>query len=129
MVFLLSFLLSISINSLAIFFTEKALENIGLFTVEGGVGAYMLAGLIVGILNFFVKPILKIVSLPLIFVTGGLMLIFLNTIILFATKEILEIIDIWGARLVVGDLKSWLFSSAIFGIINHVLHIFNKSRL
>ena len=129
MVFLLSFFLSIAINSSAIFFTEKALENIGTFTVEGGVLAYMLTGFIVGILNFFVKPILKIVSLPVIFVTGGLMLIVINAIILFLTKEILEILNLFDAHLVVGDIKSWLFSSAIFGIINHVLHIFNKRSL
>ena len=44
----------------------------------------LVAALVLGILNAFVKPILMLISLPLIFVTFGLFLVLINALLLKA---------------------------------------------
>ena len=127
--FLFHALLSVLANSFAIFFTESVIKDAAVFSVQGNFAAYLLIGFIIGLINLFIKPILQIISLPLIFVTGGLLLIVINALVLFFTDQILEVINLFGADLQVSGWKSWLAASVIFGIMNYVLHIFTKRRL
>ncbi len=60
----------------------------------------MIAALVLGILNAFVKPILLLVSLPLIFVTFGLFLVLINALLLKATAWLvpgLHVASFWSA--------------------------------
>ncbi|OGF67056.1 MAG: hypothetical protein A2Y62_10875 [Candidatus Fischerbacteria bacterium RBG_13_37_8] len=70
----------IIINAAALFTTAYFIPGIHF---EGGIEALLLAGIILGFLNTFVKPILTILSCPLILLTLGLFYIIINTIILY----------------------------------------------
>ena len=69
-------------NALAIFLAVKLVDGITL-TDENDLTVLLLAGFILGLINFFVKPILKIVSAPLILFTLGLFTIVINIVSLF----------------------------------------------
>lgn len=45
---------------------------------EGEIQFLLLAGLILGFLNFFLKPILKLITLPILFLTFGLFSLVIN---------------------------------------------------
>jgi len=60
----------------------------------------LVAALVLGILNAFVKPILLLISLPLIVFTFGLFLVLINALLLQATAWLapgLHIASFWSA--------------------------------
>jgi len=60
----------------------------------------LIAALVLGILNVFVKPIILLISLPLIFVTFGFFLVLINALLLKATAWLvpgLHIASFWSA--------------------------------
>lgn len=66
---------------------------------EGGWGWLILAGAVLGLVNFFVKPVVKIISLPLIWVTLGLFTVVINVLMLNLAARIVGalVIDTWIA--------------------------------
>lgn len=77
----------------------------------------LLAGLLLGILNVIVKPLLKLLSLPLILVTGGLFLIVINMIILMLVTWLVP-------ELVIPDLGTYLIAAIVLGILNTIENLF-----
>ncbi|MCG2661400.1 MAG: phage holin family protein [Kiritimatiellae bacterium] len=60
----------------------------------------LVAALVLGILNAFVKPIILLISLPLILVTFGLFLVLINALLLKATAWLvpgLHVASFWSA--------------------------------
>jgi len=59
----------------------------------------ILAGAVLGFINFFIKPIVKIVSLPLIWLTLGLFTIVINVLMLNLAAKIVSalVIETWTA--------------------------------
>lgn len=117
------FLATILINALALFLVSQILDD---FRLEGGWLTPILVGALVTLLNFLVKPILKLLSFPLIFLTGGLFLIILNAVILYLADVLLEIMDFEGVDLAVEGLLTYLLAAVIFGIANWLIHWFLK---
>lgn len=77
----------------------------------------LLAGLILGLLNTFVKPLLKLLSLPLILLTGGLFLIIINVIILMIVTWIVP-------ELIIPDFITYLIAAILLGILNTIENLF-----
>lgn len=113
MKWLIKFILQIIANAVAIFIAVNYLiPNYMIF--NGDLLDYLIIGLILTLANTFARPILKILSAPLIFITMGLFLIVINAIILFAIDwfaEALEITSWWG----------YLWGSIIIAIINAII--------
>lgn len=113
MKWLIKFILQIIANAVAIFIAVNYLiPNYMIF--NGDLLDYLTIGLILALANTFARPILKILSAPLIFITMGLFLIVINAIILFAIDwfaEALEITSWWG----------YLWGSIIIAIINAII--------
>ena len=60
----------------------------------------LVAALVLGILNAFVKPILMLISLPLILFTFGFFLVLINALLLKATAWLvpgLHVVSFWSA--------------------------------
>ena len=59
----------------------------------------ILAGAVMGFINFFVKPVVKVVSLPLIWLTLGLFTIVINVLMLDLVAHIVPalVLDTWTA--------------------------------
>ena len=82
------------------------------------VPAVLMFGLLVGVLNAFVKPVLKVVAAPLSCLTFGLIAGALNFLIFGAAAAIAPGIDanIWGVM--VGTVLTTAISGVIYAILD-----------
>lgn len=117
--------LGVALNGLALYGITYALSEVN---YRGGLTFFIIGGLIIGLLNTLVKPILKVVSLPLVFITAGVFLIVINTLILWLTKQIIDILSIADVVLEIQGLTNYLIAGFLFGIINWVEHLFVHNR-
>ena len=84
-----------------------------------GFGYALLAALVLGIVNFLVRPILIIVTLPITILTLGLFLIVINALMLMLTGAIVPGFQVagFGAALLGGVLLG-LFNLAASAMLN-----------
>ncbi len=57
-------------------------------TVSGGVAGYLWVSFLFGVINAFIGTFIRILTLPLIFLTAGLLLILINAVVLDITERI-----------------------------------------
>ena len=75
----------------------------------------IVAGLIFGLVNFFLKPIIKLLALPVIIITLGIALFFINLFMLYITSWIVSGFDI-------DRFRSAIWATIIISAVNWVLH-------
>ncbi|OGI26958.1 MAG: hypothetical protein A2359_04340 [Candidatus Moranbacteria bacterium RIFOXYB1_FULL_43_19] len=77
----------------------------------------ILSGAVLGLVNFFVKPIVKIISLPLIWLSLGLFTIVINVLMLNLAAKIVGalIIETWTAA---------FWAVVVISIINYIISSF-----
>ena len=97
----MGFLLRVLINTVAIYFAATIVPGLSIDGVVPALGA----GLVLGLINAVVRPILIVLTLPVTLLTLGLFLFVLNGLCLWLT-----------ARLVRGFVVSG-FWSAVFGAL------------
>jgi putative membrane protein len=110
---------AIAFNMGALLVTVELLESIN---YTGGWAFFLITGTLIGALNTFLKPILKFVSMPLIFFSAGFFLIIINAGILWMTDELLEILDFSGIDLQIESTVSFIPAAVIFGLTNWFEH-------
>lgn len=90
-------IIQILTNSVAIYIAAKIVDG---FTLQKDSFATLVTiGFIFGLINFFIKPILKLVSAPLILFTFGLFTIVVNIAMLLLLDHFVPelVIDSWSA--------------------------------
>lgn len=117
------FIYTVLTNALALFIVSILLEG---FSFEGGYVAPIVVALVLTVLNYIVKPILKFLSFPVVFLTGGLFLIIINAIILYLANYIVWVMDVEGVAMNVDNLLTYLLAAIIFGLANWLIHWFLK---
>ena len=82
-------------------------------------GYVLLAALVLGVVNFLIRPILIIVTLPITIVTLGLFLFVINALMLMLTGAIVPgfKVDSFGAALI-GGLLLALFNLIASALLN-----------
>ena len=109
--FIFKFIFQILANAIGIFVVVYFFSQV-IFT--GNWVDYLMVGAILAVANLIVRPVLKIITAPLIFITLGLFIIIINAIILFGVDwfvEELTITNLWG----------YLWGSIIISIINAII--------
>jgi putative membrane protein len=107
-------LLSILLNALAIYVAAYLLDGIML----SGLAATLVAGLVFGIVNTFIKPVLILLTLPLTIITLGLFIFVVNAICLALTAALVpgfEISGFWsavGGALIV-SIVGWVLNAVV----------------
>jgi len=96
------FIIQIVINALAILIAAYLVPGI---VFEGSVWKLLLAGLILGIANAWIKPLLNLIALPLVVVTFGLFTVVINIAILSFVAFLIPELSIQG----------WI--SALWGVL------------
>ena len=74
----------------------------------------IVTGLVFGLVNFLVKPIAKLLALPLIVITLGLILFFINLLMLYITSWIVSGFEI-------DSFMSGVWATLIITVVNWVL--------
>lgn len=74
----------------------------------------VIAGLVLAVINVFIKPILVIFSLPAILVTLGLFMIIINGLTVFIASKLyhpLHVTNFWAA----------VFAGMVIGLVNYLV--------
>lgn len=79
-----TFLVSVVLNSVGIWLAFSLLSN----TDEVGYTTFLLAGVIFGVVNATIKPVLSFLSLPLVFLTLGLFTLIINGLMFYLTVSL-----------------------------------------
>lgn len=108
-----NFLLRLIINAVALAATATILP--GIHISDSGAATLLLVALIFGVLNAVVKPVLLIMSCPLIILTLGLFYLVVNGLMLLITDAIA------GNRFEVDSLGWAVLGGLLIGFINSVL--------
>lgn len=80
-------------NSLAVLVAARLIEGI---TFAGSWVELLIAGAIIGLFNGIIRPIIKLISLPIIFLTLGLFSIIINVVILLLADKFINSLTITG---------------------------------
>src|SRR5258707_11588330 len=103
------FLLRVIINAIAIAITANLLP--GIHIVNQDLGTLLLIGLIFGIVNALVKPLLSLLTCPFIILTLGLFILVINGAMLLLTA------NLSGGRLIVDGFWWAVGGGIIMGIV------------
>jgi putative membrane protein len=108
-----SLLLRLAVNVAALWVAAAALDGV----TYDGFGTLLLAALVLGLVNFFVKPLVTLLSLPLIILTLGIAYFFVNLGMLLLTSALVSDFDIDGFWTAVGaTIIVWLVN-AVLGMV------------
>lgn len=105
--------ISIIINSIALYLASEFIDGIHI----EGLRNVIVAGIILGLVNALVKPILKILFIPFTFLTLGLFLIVINGIVLSIVAWATTLtVDSFGIAIIGGIVISFvnMFLNSIF---------------
>ena len=86
-------LIKILVCALALWAADYLLAGFG---VAGGITGYLIAGMVLGLLNLLVRPILKLITAPLIMLTLGLFTVVINAVLLWLAAYLTGLIVIVG---------------------------------
>lgn len=88
------------------------------FGAEGAWWKFLLVALIFGLVNTFLKPILRILTLPITLMTLGLFLLVINALLLMLTGAISAELNL---GFTVGDFLAALLGSLVISIVGFLL--------
>jgi putative membrane protein len=115
MSFLIRIIVHIVANSIAILAADRLIPG---FVFFGDWQDLLLAGAILGIINAILKPVLKLLALPVIFLTLGLFSIIINIALLYLAESLipqLQIDGFWSAAggvIIISIVNSLIMSIA-----------------
>lgn len=115
----------IFLNGAALYFLTRLVEEV---TYTGGLKFFIIGGIVVGLLNAVVKPIFKILTFPLIILTGGLFLVVINAAILWFLSHFLNVIEFRDVTLTFPNIGSYVIGGLVFGLINWAEHLIIKNK-
>ncbi len=91
---IVNIVLRVIINAVAIVVTASLLP--GIVIANNEVGTLLTIGLVIGIVNAFVKPVVKLLTLPLTILTLGLFLLVVNALMLLLADALLPQLTVDG---------------------------------
>jgi putative membrane protein len=107
-------IVQVVLNAVALFLASRIVPGID---YAGGVLYLLLAGLVFGLINLVVKPIVTLLSLPLIVLTLGLFYLVVNALMLW-------MLDLFMARFEVDGFVPALLGGLVIALFNWVVRAF-----
>jgi putative membrane protein len=108
-----NFLLRVIVNAIALAATAYLLP--GIEVKDNSIGTLLIVGFIFGVINAIVKPIIIILSCPLVLLSLGLFLLVINGLMLLITEELA------GGRLTIDGFWWAVLGGIVMGLIGMVL--------
>ena len=124
----MGFVVRVLINGVAIWLATLILPGlvvVGGETTTQTVGIILAVALVFGIVNAIVKPIVKLISLPLYILTLGLFTLVVNALMLMLTAWITEQSS-WGLR--IDNFGTAVLGALVISIVSFVLSVLAPSR-
>jgi len=102
-------IIQILTNAVAIYIAARVVNG---FTLnEEDFKTLFTIGFIFGMINFFIKPVLKLISVPLIFFTLGLFTIVINIVMLL-------LLDYFVPELIISGLGAAFWGTIVISAVN-----------
>lgn len=115
---MLKLLVRVIINAVAIWVATLVVPGL---TVTGGILEWLILGIIFGLVNAFIRPMVKLLTLPISIVTLGLFSLVINALMLMLVGWLSKALQIEGALF--GFIPA-LLGSIIISIVSTVLNWF-----
>jgi putative membrane protein len=93
----------------------------GLISVSDRISAVIIAGLLLAIVNVFIKPVIVVLSLPALLFTLGLFMIVINGLMVLLVSKLyepLQVTNFWGAML----------AGMVIGLVNYLVTAILEDR-
>ena len=113
----MGFLIRVLVNGFAIYLVARIVPGISVSGVLAALGA----GLVLGLVNAIVRPVLILLTLPVTLVTLGLFLFVLNAFCLWLTSQLVKGFEVHG-------LWAALFGTLLISVVSWVLSAFLSDR-
>ena len=113
---MIGFIVRILGNGLALYAASWFVAG---FSFTGGIKEYVIAGVVLGLLNMIIKPIVKFIAFPLIILTLGLFIIAINALLLWLVDYIFDFITI-------SDMMSLVWATIIIAVVNMIISALTK---
>ena len=117
------FFLRWAINAIALYVAVQFVAGINF---KGSWTGLLWLALIIGLLNALVRPVLKLLTFPLIILTLGLFTVVINTIVLMLTSSIGQAFNL---GLTVDGFWSALLGSIVISLVSVVLSLILRDEL
>ncbi len=108
-----NFVIRVFINAVAIAIAASLLP--GITVTDNDIGTLLIIGLVFGIVNALIKPILILLTCPAVIVTLGLFLLVINGLMLLLTASLIP------DRLQIEGLGSAILGGIIMGLVGIVI--------
>ncbi len=116
-------IINIGLNGFALFLLTYFIETI---TYTGGIRFFIIGGIVLGIFNFVIRPLLKILALPFILFASWLVLILINIILLIFIDYFFEFIEFRDISFQIQGIENYIIGAIVFGVINWILNFLKK---
>jgi putative membrane protein len=139
--FLQSFILHLLANAAGLYVVDYVVPDFCFVTdrslaacpadVEAGIWAFVIGGFVLGLLNVFVKPVLKLISMPINFLSMGLFMFVVNAVVLALLVWLVNTLTISSTAILVAGNSAWLtylYAAIVLGLFNLATHWLVKSR-
>ena len=113
------FLIRWLVSSLGLWIAAGLLSDA--ISYGGSLGVVVIAGLILAIINVFIKPIVVILSLPAILFTLGLFMVVVNGFMVWLASRLygpLEVTNFWAA----------ILAGMVIGLVNYLVSAILEER-
>jgi putative membrane protein len=107
-----SFVMRVVINTLALWLVSALFPSL-IYFQQGGAADYLIAGLVLGLVNAVLRPILVVLTLPINVLTLGLFTLVINAIVL-------QLVAAW-TRLETGGFLEAIIASLVLGVASTVI--------
>lgn len=89
------------------------------FSIQASWESYAKVAIILTVVNIFIRPLLKAIFSPVIFITLGLGVIVVNALILY-------VIDYFSPDLTIAGLYPLIYATLIISVVNAILSMVSK---
>ena len=122
---MVQFLLRAGLTGLALWVVTKlvsGIEFVGGDSTLQRVGIIFVVAVIFGVVNAFIKPIVRLITLPLYILTLGLIHVVINALMLWITSRITENTTHWGLY-IDGFWWTAIWAAIVLSIVSWVLSL------
>lgn len=117
------FILRWIINGVALFLAVYLVPGVNL---QGGVVSIIWLALIFGLINAFLRPLLKLLTCPLIFLTLGLFTLLINTFLFWLTSQVGQA---FGIGFTISGFWPAFFGGLVVTVVSVILSLILKDEL
>lgn len=114
---MLRFIIRILGNVIALYVASMIVPG---FLVSGSWKQFLIAGLVLALLNIVVRPVIKIISFPLVLLTLGLFTAIINILMLWILDYLVSFVTIDGFLALIGATIIVSIVNLFFSLISKV---------